>query len=273
MVSVIDQESANNRRYQFNFAFKASIDHNQPSAVNSGTVLFEAEDAVASDEYCSAVQNEITIFTVDNSTGEDIRDVNLTFVCGGFYCGMGSTNWLSLGAAAGLTKRLPYCVNGIIKGTKSGYSEAKSFVQTDADGRSYVLALNPVKEFVNYRVVKHLLSNPGTANELAPNEKASIMIKGKGFENFAVYPKEADFPLVLPVGKDTSYEVTIYITDDAGITGGYIGEWNPGIGSLKGANEIIFHAVEQGPASDDERFLFISGLSSYSKKIPSPELK
>lgn len=275
MVSVVDMESDNNQRYQFNFVFKASIDHNQPSAANSGTVLFEPEDAAASDEYCNAVQNEIIIFTADNSTGEGIRDVNLTFVCGRFYCGIGTSNWLSFGSSAGITKRLPYCVNGILKGAKAGYSEAKSFIQTDADGRSYVLALNPVKEFTNYRVVKHLLSNPGIANELAPNEKASIMIKGRssGFESFAVYPKEEGIPLKIPDGKEASYDVVIYITDDENLIGGYIGEWSLGRDSLKGANEIVFHVLEQGPASDDERFLFISGLSSYSKKIPLPELK
>ncbi|MBI2650356.1 hypothetical protein HYX04_03505 [Candidatus Woesearchaeota archaeon] len=274
-VSVFDQETDRNKAYKFNFAFEVAIDHNQPSRVNKGTTLFETEDTISSDDYCNAVQNEITIFTVNNATGDDIRDVNLTFVCGRFYCDIGKSNWLSFGAAAGLTKRLPYCVNGIIKGNKQGFEEAKSFVQTDVDGRSYVLGLNPIKEFKNYKIVKHLLSSPGASNDIAPNEKASIIIKGKGtgFESFAVYPKEADFPLRLPDGRDATYEVTIYLVDGENIVGGYSGDWKVGKDALRNAEEIVFHVVEQGEASDDERLLFAAGLSSYSKNIPSPELR
>ncbi len=274
-VTILDQETKKNKQYQFNFAFKVDIDHNQPNRLSRGTTLFETEPDLTSEEYCSTLQNEITIFTVNNATSEDIKGVNLTFICGRFYCDIGSSDWLSFGAAAGITKRFPYCVNGIIKGTKQGFAETKSFMQTDVDGRSYVLALNPIKEFTNYKVMKHLLSSPSVVNELAPNEKASIQIKGKniGYEGFAVYPKEVDFPLRLPDSKDATYEVTIYLVDDENIIGGYIGDWQVSKEALKDADEIIFHVVEQGPASDDQRFLFISGLSSYSKNVPSPELK
>ncbi|MBI2658360.1 hypothetical protein HYX08_06745 [Candidatus Woesearchaeota archaeon] len=275
MATVFDQETDRNKAYRFSFAFKVSIDHNQPSRASTGTALFETEADLSSDEYCNDAQNEVTIFTVDNATGDGIRDVNLTFVCGRFYCDAGASNWLGLGGSAGITKRFPSCVNGIIKGSKQGYSESKSFVQTDVDGRSYVLSLSPIKEFGNYRVVKHMLSSPGSSQELLPNEKASILIKGKdnGYEGFAAYPREEAFPLRIPDGKDAAYEVRIYLVDDENIIGGYIGDWKVSRGSLRGADEIVFHVLEQGPASDDERFLFISGLSSYSKSIPAPELR
>jgi len=272
--AIFDQAAEKSKAYQFSFAFKVDIDHNNPNRAAKGTTLFETEPDLPSEDYCNAVQNEITMFTVDNSTGDDLRNVGLTFVCGRYYCDIGSSDWLSFGAAAGMTKRLPYCVNGILKGAKEGYAESKMFIQTDVDGRSYVLAMNPVKEFQNYRVVKHLLSNPGIAKELAPNEKVSIMIKGKdaGYEGFAVYPKEADFPLKIPE-KDAVYEVSINVIDEDGIIAGYIGDWKVSGESLKGADEIVFHVVEQGPASEDERFLFVSGLSSYSKNVHAPELK
>lgn len=275
LITIFDQETKKNMQYQFNFPFRVSIDHNQPNRLSKGTTLFETESDLSSEEYCNAAQNEITIFTVNNATSEDIRDVNLTFICGRYYCDMGQSNWLSLGASAGITKRFPYCVYGIIKGTKEGFAESSSFVQTDVDGRAYVLLLNPEKEFQNYRVVKHLLSEPSIEQELAPNEKASIILKGKdtGFEGFAVYPKESNFPLKLPSGKDITFDATIYVVDDEGIVGGYIGEWKLGKNDLTNANEVVFHIIEQGPATDDEKFLFVSGLSSYSKKVPAPELK
>ncbi len=275
LVTIFDQETKNNKAYQFTFPFKVSIDHNQPNRLKAGTTLFESEPDLSSDEYCNTVQNEITVFTVDNATTDDIRDVNLTFVCGRYYCGLGQSNWLSLGAAAGITKRLPYCVNGIIKGSKTGYEDTRMFIQTDTDGKSYVLALNPVKEFQNYKVVKHLLSNPGASMELDSNEDASIMVKGKdiGFESFALYPRESDSKINIADGKDATYEVTIYVSDGENIVGGYSGEWKVSKSDLINANEIVFHVVEQGPATDDEKFLFLSGLKSYSKRVPMPELK
>ena len=275
LITVLDKETNGNKPYQFSFAFKVAVDHNQPNRLKKGTTLFETNPDLSSDDYCNAVKNEIIIFTVNNATSEDIRDVNLTFVCGRYYCDMGKSNWLSLGAAAGITKRFPYCVNGIIKGTKQGFAESKMFIQTDVDGRSYVLTLSPIKEFQNYKVVKHLLSNPSSSSELDSNEKASILIKGKdiAFDSFAVYPKESQFPLELADGKDATYQVTIYVADEENIIGGYVGEWKVSKDNLKNANQVVFHVAEQGPASDDEKLLFISGLSSYSKRLPVPELR
>jgi hypothetical protein len=123
-------------------------------------------------------------------------------------------------------------------------------------------------------IIKHRLSSPGSASGLSSDEKASILIKGKdsNFESFAVYPKESDLPISIPE-KDAAYEVTIYLYDSQGLVGGYSADWKVSREMLKGAEEIAFHAVEQGPATDDERALFIAGLSSYSKNIPQPELK
>lgn len=274
LVTISDQETDKNKAYQFNFAFKVDVDHNQPNRVGRGTVLFDSISDLSSEEYCNTVQNEIIIYTLDNSTGDAVRDANLTFVCGRFYCNMGKSDWLSFGAAAGITKRFPYCVNGIIKSTKDGYADGSSFIQTDADGRSYVLLLNPVKEFRNYKVVKHQLSNPDIVRELEPSEKASIQIKGndKGFENFVVFPKQAELPLKIPL-KDATYEVDVYVTSEDNIVAGYVGSWAVSKDALSGANEIVFHVIAQESGSDDERALFVSELSFHSKKVPAPELK
>jgi len=274
IATIFDQETDTNKAYQFNFAFKVDVDHNQPNRVNRGTSLFDSISDLSSEEYCNTVQNEITVYTLDNSTGDSIRDVNLTFVCGRFYCGIGKSDWLGFGAAAGITKRFPYCVNGIIKGVKEGYADGSSFMQTDADGRSYVLMLNPVKDFRNYRVVKHPLSNPSIAQELEPNEKASIQIKGKntGFENFVVLPKQVELPLKIPLN-DAAYEVNVYVTNEDNIVAGYVGSWTVSKDALSDANEIVFHVAAQESGSDDERALFVSELSSHSKKVPAPEFR
>ena len=275
IATIFDPETSNNKAYWFSFAFKVDIDHNQPNRINRGTLLFDTAETVSTDEYCSDVENEITLFTVNNATGDDVADVNLTFVCGRYYCDIGKSEPLSFGAAIGVSKKLPYCVNGIVKGTKSGFADAQAFVQTDVDGRSYILDLNPVKEIENFKVVKHPLSNPLIEEELDLSEKASIVIKGKdtSFEGFAVYPKETAFPLKIPRGIDAEYEVTIYLVNEDDIIGGYVGDWQISKEQLENANQVVFHAIEQGSASQDERSLFLSSLASYSQQIPAPEIR
>ena len=272
MASIFDSKSG---QFQFNFAFKVDIDHNQPNRVNRGTELFEASGEVSSEEYCSDVQNEITVFTVNNATGEDIKGMNLTFACGRFYCGMGQSDWLGLGAATGSAKRLPYCVLGVVKGTKEGFEDAQMFVQTDVDKRSYVLLANPVKEIKNFKVVKHPSSAPSESAELAETEKASVAITSNltGFESFVLYPQEQDFPLKLPAGKDGTYQVNILIVDEENVIGGYIGEWKISKDELAGADELIFHAIFQSAATENERVEFISKLEEHSKSVPKPEIR
>ena len=276
-VAILDEKSGN---YQFNFAFKVDIDHNQPSRINKGTTLFETEDEVASEEYCSDVQNEITVFTVNTATGEDVKGMNLTFACGRFYCDMGQSDWLGLGAATGITKRLPYCVLGVVKGAKEEFEDSQMFVQTDVDQRSYVLFANPVKEFSKdrmreYKVVKHLLSSPSQSTMLGPEEKASISITGNStsFESFVFYPQEKDFPLKLPAGKDGNYQVNILVVDEENVVGGYIGDWRVSKEELNEADEIVFHVVSIGAAAENERSEFISKLEEHSKSVPKPEFK
>ena len=188
---------------------------------------------------------------------------------------MGQSDWISLGAAAGTTKRLPYCVNGVVRGVKEGYMETASFVQTDVDGRTYLLMMDPFKEIKNYKVIKHPLSNPSATDELAENEKATIVIKGydNGFESFASYPNDANEILQLPMGKQRTYNVSIYLTDEENVLGGYEGSFAAGKNNLEGASGIIFHVLTQNTGTEEEKAMFIVDLGEHSKKVPKPEIK
>ena len=258
--------------FQFNFAFMVSVDHNQPRRENFASTLFEQPILGNQEEYCNDVVNDISIYTRENSTGQkDIAHVNLTFICGIFACNMGETDWLSFGAAAGLTKAFPYCVNGILRGSREGFEEGQMFMQTETPG-TYTLYLKPVKEFQDYEIVKHDFDAPSAESRLDVNEKASITIKSVqgNFETFGVIPVEEDFPIKL-LNDDQEYEVTIYLSDETSIIGGYKGTWKVFASQLTNAKKIRFHVLEK-QGSDDETALFVSGLGSYSQKIPQPEL-
>ncbi|MBI2208228.1 Tad domain-containing protein [Candidatus Woesearchaeota archaeon] len=258
--------------YQFNFAFEVSVDHNQPRRENFASTLFEQAVLGNQEEYCNDVVNDITIYTMENTTDQkDIAHVNLTFTCGMFTCNMGETDWLSYGAAAGLTKAFPYCVNGILRGSKEGFEDSQRFMRTEAPG-TYTLYLKPVKQFQDYEIVKHDFDNPSIESKLKENEKASITIKStqSDFETFGVYPVEKDFQIKL-LNDDQEYEVAIYLSDEDSIIGGYKGTWKIAASTVSNSKKIIFHVLEK-QGNDDETALFVSGLDSYSQKVPQPEL-
>lgn len=257
--------------YQFSFAFKVSVDHNQPRRDNFASTLFDTVDLGDQEAYCNDVVNEITVFTLSNSTDEnDVSDVDLTYTCGVFTCDVGKTDWISFGAAAGLTTDFPFCTNGILRGNKEGFEQGQIFMRTDIPG-THSLHLTPAKEFAKYEIIKHDFDNPSEITSLKDNEKASITIKSttSNFETFGIFPSEENFPIKL-INDEHEYDVTIYLINEDELIGGYIGTWKVNPNLITG-NTINFHVMEK-QGSDDERVLFIAGLNSYSKNIPQPEI-
>jgi len=273
--TIRDKATDNHKEYAFNFAFKVSIDHNQPKRDSFAHTIFDTVDRGTAEEYCNDIYNEITIYTVANTTEMyDISRVNLTLTCGAYTCPLGESEYLSFGAAAGITKKMPYCVNAVLRGYKEDFETAQMFIQTGTP-RTYALYLKPVKEFNNYDVVKHPFVDTAAQQNLKPSEKVTVSINAKdaNFESFGVYPIDGNFPIKLLADKQHSYDVTIYLIDGDDITGGYKGEWTVTPEDLGGANKIVFHVLDQGLVSDEEKFLFLTGLESYSNKVPKPEIK
>ena len=145
------------------------------------------------------------------------------------------------------------------------------FIQTEVPS-AYTLHLRPVKEFSGYEIVKHDYENPSAEIKLKENEKASVTIKSarSDFESFSIYPIEGDFPLKL-LNDDQEYELTIYLSDENSIIGGYKGTWKVSASRLANAKKVKFHVLEN-KGSEDERALFLSGLSAYSAQVPEPEI-
>ena len=275
-VTVADLPTSQHEGFNFDFAFEASIDHNQPARSSFASTTFPVADRLANEKYCNDAGNEITIYTADKFSSEPLPNVNLTFACGSFSCNIGETEWVSLGADTSLTKNLPYCVSGVIRGKKEGYKEASAFIQTDFPKRSFNLELSPVKEFRNFRVVKHssstLLEEP-----LAAGEKATIIVKQpeEALESYGTFHDPDTQPIVLFSSGDFEYDVTVYLIKDEELIGGYEGKWAVNPDEAKQANELVFHAVVEDPPSsnDDDRYMFLSTIASYSQDIPAPEFK
>jgi hypothetical protein len=257
--------------FQFTFAFKVSVDHNQPRRENFASTVLEAPDRAMREEYCSDLVNEITVFTIANVTDQfDVAHVNLTYTCGIFTCPIGESEWISFGAAAALTRQFPFCASGILRGNKGGFEQAEMFIGTETPA-SYTMFLRPVKEYTDYEVVKHDFDNPSAVRSLNEDEKASITVKSKttGFETFGAYPISGSLPIKL-LSENHEYDVTIYLSNNEDIIGGYQGTWS--VNPDPSSGKITFHVLEK-QGSQNDRFLFISGLNSYSQRIPKPEIR
>jgi hypothetical protein len=282
-VTIVDEETIKNDEYSFIFAFKGSIDHNQAKRDRFNVKDFTVENFVEDEEFCNDHYNSVRFYAMENtSNGLEIKDVNLSLVCGKFKCDLGLTkpDYAAAGTPywEGMT---PYCTLGILKGKKEGYLEAETFVQTDSDDRTYYLYMDPVKEFRNVTVVKHKYSGGITfpSEGLADGESAIIMlkVKSKDFERSTIYTtnetiKDSEEALKLLSNDDYTYDVEIYIMNDDEILGGYKAEWSPEEEDVDKARRIKFHVLYGDFKDDTEMALFFSGLEEYSNTVLKPEL-
>jgi len=284
-VTIVDDNTDVNDRYSFTFAFKANINHNTPDRTNFVVQTFDTRDTYIEEEYCADLTNEITIYATDKVTTNNIRDVNLTFTCGRYSCNMGSTKSYWKEDPSGipkLKKKFPYCSNAVLKGTKTGYEDSQTFIQTgrrpgtlEEIGKAFTLEMRPVKEF-NYTIVKHEMIGQGIsgAKPLNQNEKAMLTVRNtkEKFESSSVYPLE-NIPLKLLDKDNFDYDLEIYVADNESIKSGYKGRWTVSQIDLKLGKNITFHVIEKKFTDDEEKFLFFSGLQQYSKQLPLPKIK
>ncbi len=286
--TITDDRTEKNEPYSFTFAFKAQINHNQPDRKSFSIETFNARDAYLEEEYCADVTNEITIYALDKVTKNHIRDVNLTFTCGRYTCNMGSTKSYWDEDPSGipkLKKRFPYCSNGIIRGTKSGYEDGETFIQTgrrldtkieDQIGNVFTFEMRPVKEF-NFTVLKHKMLDLGVsgAKPLKEDEKVVVTVKNteEKFESYSAYPLHTDAPLKLLSKGNFDYDLEIFVIDNETISAGYSTKWTVSKIDLTLNKNITFHVIEKDFKEDEERYLFFAGLKEYSKKVPLPEIK
>jgi hypothetical protein len=287
-VTVVDDKTNKNERYSFTFAFKAQINHNIPDRTNFAIQTFETRDSYIEEEYCADLTNEVTLYAMDKATTNHIRDVNLTLTCGRYTCPIGTTKSYWEEDPSGIPKlkeKVPYCSNAILRGTKEGYEDSQTFIQTgrrlgtipeDNIGNTFTLEMRPVKEF-NYTVVKHKILGQGIsgAKALEQNEKAMITIKNREeiFESYSTYPLEGKAPIKLLDKDNFDYDLEIFIADNESIKAGYKIKWTVSKIDLRLGKNITFHVVEKDFTADEEKYLFFAGLEEYSKRVPLPKIK
>ncbi|HLC65593.1 MAG TPA: hypothetical protein VJI46_05735 [Candidatus Nanoarchaeia archaeon] len=268
VVEIYDEEGRGHREFRFRYATDVSVQSNTPVRENFASSILEFADRTTEDEYCSSPRNEVTVYTQDVVTQEPVPNVNLTFVCGGFSCNMNKSEILGFGAAAGISKRFPYCVSGFIKGYATGYAFAQKNIQSSLKDKAYYLDLTPIKE-LDVEIVKFV---EGKEVQLS-NERAFISISRDNFEENIAYPILTDDKLTLLGKSDYAYNITIYVMGEESVIGGYQGSLTIRWDSIKDAKKIKFFVAVPDAKDDDERFKFIAKLKEHSRDVPEPRFE
>ena len=96
------------------------------------------------------------------------------------------------------------------------------------------------------------------------------------FTTMAVYPNDPEVkldPFQLLADKDATYEVSIFMTDQDKLVGGYKGNWTVPWTELKYADSVEFSVVEfLRTATDDEIAEYYTQLENLSMNVPAPKL-
>lgn len=284
IVTISDAATRSNDDYVFSFAFLVSIKNNLPFKNVYGTSVYSGIDYPTSQDMCdyliNSVNTEITVNTFNEHTNEPLKGVNLSYTCGRYTCPLGKTIWSSHGALAELKTNFPYCVVGVLEGSKQGY-ETKEITMRSDEPKSVELSLRPVIEISNYTFVKHLYipdnqfsRQVGNEEHLFDDEKVVMIITAPNMtDQYVIYPNNYSVPIKFFKDGTFSYNITAYLFDENKdvILGGYQGSMTLYPQDLEDNNLIKFHMIEYMAEDDEDLGLFIAGLSSYSERINKPE--
>ena len=293
MVSVRDETTG----YNFNFALTVHLIRNTP---NRGEVVARPSMITpekTSEKFCQEKNVLMTVKTfehVQNNEGvnfkDDLGSVNISYTCLRYKCDLDQTQYDFGGLGfAGMTTDFPYCVGGILRGTKEGYKENWERVVTE-NGKEVELSLTPEFTIPLDRVtlLKHDFTSQediGPGRPLDSDETAIFKITYKLNEDLPNQPfHESTF--ILPVDEeltdqdfsllakaDFTYNLEVTVLGEDQIIGGYKGNWTVNWNELQNANELIFHTITQDKKDDLESAGFYLGLEKNSVFIQQPEIR
>lgn len=287
--------------YNFYTAFTVHLIRNQPSREDIVARPSLALDTVTDEDYCAARKIPITVKTfelIENNEGtherNDLPNVNLSFTCLRYKCDLGASEFDYGGQGfSGVTTNFPYCVGGILRGTKTNYREAWERVVT-TPAKEIELDLVPLYTFPlsQVEIIKHKFNDPtsiAAAIPLAAQETALITLTArkpsdvdptKPFHKAtAVKTKTSDTSLDASQSlqflarTDFTYELEVMIFRDEHFIGGYKSNWTASWDNLNIANTLTIHTIIKEDAGEEELFGLLTSLEQNSAYITKPELK
>ena len=202
LIQLYDDKSLDG--FTFQFATQVILDNNQPRENRLGIDEFTATEK----RVCASADMPISVYAIDDKTGDLLNNARISFICTGTSCELGETNINSEGDYA-LTTKVPQCLNGIIEVEKDGYSKG-SIITNTLSSADVFISLKPV--FVKDLIIK-VIEN-GNVRNLRDDESAVISFSDElGDYETLVTDESEEIGLV-----ESSYSIKGYITRDRSIT-------------------------------------------------------
>ena len=308
VVKIRDLQKESNP-YFFQMAFTVHVKRNLPDrsgklpSLPPTRVPFTSND----EEFCRDLRIPLNLLTsslVDNGEGVYFRDpleqVALSFTCLRYTCPLGESayNYALAGNVAGTRRNVPYCVGGILRGEKTGYTEATQRVVTHPEDQ-VELELRPLKKIPleNIHLVTHEFTSPQVIGPGRAEKEATIILKLKHLqEGKEIYSEERVIsPELLaqwshparPVSgvagagiqdtldflaeADFTYQLEITLLKGENILGGYQAAWKVPWQELEPAQNLTFHLLSKEKGAEEERLALAYDLAASSPFVPPPE--
>ena len=185
--------------FTFQFATQSIIDNNQPRVNRLGLDDYGSTEKVI----CNSADMPITVLPIDSLTGEILRGAQVSFICTGTLCEVGTTS------EEGLTADFPQCMNGVLNVEKEGYAKGEIITDTLESAEVSVL-LKP--EFTKRLLIQVI--DQGYPRSLLNDESVIIQFSNEQ-DKYAktVTEENKDISLV-----DGTYDIKGYITKKRDIT-------------------------------------------------------
>ena len=297
LVTVRDETTGYTFKMALTVHLVNNIPHRGTPAAGRGAVFL---DTYPDEEFCAGANVPMTIFSsklVSNEYSgvydkQPLDGVNITFTCLKYSCDSGTTsyNFAGMGNVAAYHTIFPYCVGGIMRGSKSGFKDDWKRVVTEA-GKEVQLELAPLYAFPvkGITIFKHELTGQQVdkAVPLGDDDTALITLTYQKKDQMGTTPfHEASVvksgaldaavgeqqQLDLLADADFTYIVDVKVLRGETMIGGYQGNWSVPWDQLHIANTIVFHVPVREKGSDDDRTELLLGLDEFSRYVPPPEL-
>ena len=221
--------------YSFQFPLRVLIENNNPKEDQNDFPIVREPLTANNEAFCSneSKQYPLQVY-VQDTYGNYLNDVNISYKCINLQCNMGQTSRPSFqgierfAADPRLDAEFPFCVGGQIIAEKEGYHRSELRVDTDSELLDmdppifYDIEMIPTKEYSvdesSFLVVDR---DTGLGSRVYDESDGSIYVNIENdeydFETEAIWPTESSSPLKTLELLDldnVKYNVSVYYMDD-----------------------------------------------------------
>lgn len=267
---IYDKTAFENTGFQFRFAFPLILDHNTPA--KSQPVYSQFFTPSYKEGFCSKKTDKVyRIMAVDSETGEDLKDVNVSFTCLVYRCDLGQTK--NNAGSYELITRLPSSCNiGTLTLEKEGYNKKEYRVTFSEESEDLVIDIDRLHD-INIEVFKRAVNDLN--KDILLDEKENVIIKLlSNDEKYSVlidYPRETKLKALY---KTQDYTLKLFLLENETYKGGYSANLTLSYQDIVESDKITFYVLEnKSVSSEDVSSIFSLINSEFEDEKLKPKIR